>query len=241
MRVAGGGDTTHLALAAGRNAHDSVSYRSALRAGAKALLNWPTPPAPLPGSILPHKRIVAFYGNPLSKKMGVLGEYPVDEMLAKLDTAVAKWSAVDPNTPVQPALHLVAVTAQGAPGRDGMYRLRMDTSLIEKVYGWAQRKHALLFLDIQVGKSTLQQEIPRLMPFLARPDVHLAIDAEFSMHYEREGLAPGHKVGEFDAADVNYAARMLEQVVDQHHLPPKILVVHRWTKKMILHASQITL
>ncbi len=44
---------------------------------------WPAGPAPLPGAIFPGKRIVAFYGNPLSKKMGVLGEYPVDEMLAQ--------------------------------------------------------------------------------------------------------------------------------------------------------------
>ncbi len=55
----------------------------------------------------------------------------------------------------------------------------MDTSLIEKVYGWAKRKNALLFLDIQVGHSTLQAELPRLLPFLSRPDVHLGIDPEF--------------------------------------------------------------
>src|SRR4051812_27614342 len=31
---------------------------------------WPVDsPAPLPGAILPAKRIVAFYGNPLSKRM----------------------------------------------------------------------------------------------------------------------------------------------------------------------------
>ena len=41
-----------------------------------------------PGSILPAKRIVAFYGNPLSKQMGILGEIPYDQMLAKLDTVV---------------------------------------------------------------------------------------------------------------------------------------------------------
>ncbi len=48
-------------------------------------------PAPLPGSILPTKRIVAFYGNPLSKKMGILGEIPYDQMLTKLDSVVAQW------------------------------------------------------------------------------------------------------------------------------------------------------
>lgn len=234
-------DSTKPRLIAGRNAHDSVSYASAIRAGTKAMLNWPAGPTPLAGAVLPAKRIVAFYGNPLVKKMGVLGEYPVDEMLSKLDEQVAAWTKADPSTPVQPALHLIAVVAQGAPGKDGMYRMRMDTSLIAKVYSWAQRKNALLFLDIQVGHSTLQQEIPRLTPFLKRPNVHLGIDAEFSMHYSREGVVPSKKVGVFDAADVNYAARTLAQIVTDNHLPPKVLVVHRWTQRMITNAPQIAL
>jgi len=234
-------DTSRPRLVAGRNAHDSVSYLSAIRAGRKALSTWPAGPAPLDGSIFPNKRVVAFYGNPLVKKMGVLGEYPPDEMLAKLDETVDAWRKADPSTPVQPALHLIAVVAQGAPGKDGMYRLRMDTALIEKVYGWAQKKNALLFLDIQVGHSTIQQELPRLLPFLARPNVHLAMDPEFSMHYEREGVMPSKKVGQADAADVNYASRTLAKLVEEKHLPPKILIVHRWTKKMVSNAKQIRL
>src|ERR1051326_891770 len=187
-------DTAHTRLLTGRNAHDNTSYASAIRAGTRAEAKWPAPPAALPGALFPGRRVVAFYGNPLAKKMGVLGENPVNEMLAKLDQTVAEWRKADPSVPVQPALHLIAVVAQGAPGRDGMYRLRMDTSLINKVYGWAQQKKALLFLDIQVGHSTLQAELPRLLPFLARPDVHLGIDAEFSMHYEREGMKPSTKI-----------------------------------------------
>jgi len=228
-------------LIAGRHAHDSVSFYSAIRAGTRALANWPKGPDPLTGALLPHKRIVAFYGNPLSKRMGVLGEYPVEEMLKKLDVEVARWRAADPSMPVQPALHLVSVVAQGAPGRDGMYRLRMDTTLINKVYGWAQQKDAILFLDIQVGKSTLQAELPRLLPFLARPNVHLAVDPEFSMHYDKEGLAPGRKIGTMDAADVNYAVKTLSQLVKEKNLPPKILIVHRFTRRMVTNASKIEL
>src|SRR5947209_6881284 len=83
--------------------------------------------------------------------------------------------------PASPALHLIAVVAQATPGRDGKYRARADSALIERVYGWAQRAHALLFLDLQVGQSRVQDEIPRLLPFLRRPDVHLGVDPEFSM------------------------------------------------------------
>jgi hypothetical protein len=119
---------------------------------------WPiTTPSPLPGAILPAKRIVAFYGNPLSKRMGILGELPPDDMLARLDSEVAGWNAADPATPVQPALHMIAVVASDGPGTAGKYRTRMDSALIEKVYSWAQQRNALLFLDVQVGQGTLQE------------------------------------------------------------------------------------
>jgi hypothetical protein len=233
------GDTAHPLLVAGRTKHDSAAFASAVAFGRRMMAKWPTAPDPLPGSVLPSHRIVAFYGNPLSKRMGVLGEYPVDVMLAKLDTAVAEWQRADPSTPVQPALQLIAVVAQGAPGRDGMYRLRMDTALVEKVYRWAQQKHALLFLDVQVGHSTMQQELPRLLPFLSRPDVHLAMDPEFSMHYGKEGVVPGRKIGQFDAKDVNWVSNQLRQLAIEKNLPPKVLVVHRFRTEMVSHASQI--
>jgi hypothetical protein len=223
-----------------RSKHDSVAFASTVAFGRRQLAKWPVPPTPLPGSILPAKRIVAFYGNPLSKRMGVLGEYPPEAMLAKLDTIVREWQEADPTTPVQPALHLIAVVAQGSAGKDGLWRARMDSAMIEKVYGWAKQRNALLFLDVQVGKSTMQRELPHLMPFLARPDVHLGMDAEFSMHYAAEGSAPSKRIGQFDAADVNWVSEQLRRLVDEKKIPPKVLVVHRWTKAMISHASQIT-
>ncbi len=234
-------DTGRPHLIDGRKKHDSIAFASTVAFGRRMTAKWPAPPPVLPGAIFPDNRVVAFYGNPLSKRMGVLGEYPTDVMLAKLDTVVQRWQRADPSTPVKPALHLIAVVAQGAPGKDGMYRLRMDTALIEKVYGWAKQKNALLFLDIQVAHSTMEKELPRLLPFLSRPDVHLAMDAEFAMHYSKEGVVPGKKIGQFDAKDINWVAEQLRQLVIEKHLPPKILVVHRWTTPMISNASKIAI
>jgi hypothetical protein len=206
---------------------------------AEAASLWPVKgPAPLPGSVVPAKRIVAYYGNPLVKKMGILGELPPDQMLAKLDTEVERWRKADPSTPVQPALHVIGVVAQGSAGRDGMWRARMSDSLIERVYSWAQRKNAVLFIDVQVGHSTLQAELPRLAKFLERPDVHLGIDPEFSM---KSGAKPGTKIGTFDAADVNYATKFLSDLVTSKNLPPKVLVVHRFTRPMLTNAKNIRL
>ena len=200
---------------------------------------WPVKgPDLLPGSLLPFNRIVAYYGNPLSRKMGVLGEYDPDDMLRRLDAEVAAWTKADPSTPVRPALHVIAVVAQAGPGRDGRYRLRMDSALIEKVAGWASRRNALVFLDVQVGLSNLRDELPRLTPFLGRPQFHLGIDPEFSM---KDGTPPGRKIGTFDAADVNYAAEFLADLVSRLSLPPKVLVVHRFTQRGVTNSPGIKL
>jgi hypothetical protein len=243
-----------------RSKADSFSLRAAIRIGMKKIDAWPTGPVPLAGAILPAKRIVAFYGNPLSKKMGVLGEYLTRRpdtkdsagkrvyggydptaMFAKFDTIIAEWKEADPGTPVQPAFHLIVAVAQGDPGRDGKYRLRMDSSLIEEVYGWAQQRNALLFLDAQIGGSTVEAEVRRLMPWLARPNVHLGLDPEFSMHYSREGLKPGTKIGIMDAKEINWAIDTLRKIVTEKKLPPKVLIVHRFTRQMVSNAKDIKL
>ncbi len=226
-------------LAPGRGKQDAESFGATIRTGTKQLAVWPKAPSTLSGSLLPNKRIVAFYGNPHSKKMGVLGEYPSDQMLAMLDHEVARWKAADPKTPVQPALHLVTVVAQGAPGADGGWRRREDSAQIEKVYQWAKSRNGILFLDIQAGHSTLQAELPRLLPWLARPDVHLGIDPEFYMHYDKEGVRPSAKIGTMMASDVNYVVRTLDKLVADKGIPPKVLVVHRFTKRMVPDAENI--
>jgi hypothetical protein len=200
---------------------------------------WPVKgPAPLPGAILPANRIVAFYGNPLSKRMGILGELEPEQMFARLDQEVVAWEKADPATPVKPAFHVIVVTAQGKPGPGGKYRLRMSDHVAEKVLNWAEQKEALVFLDIQIGQSTLEAEIPRLAKFLKHPHVHLGIDPEFAM---KNGKVPGKRVGTLDAAQINYATKVLADLVDQHQLPPKVLVIHRFTQRMVTNYKQIKL
>ena len=199
---------------------------------------WPEGPAPREGAILPGKRIVAYYGNPLSRRMGVLGELEPDAMMASLRERAAEWQAADPGRGVQPALHLIATVAQGQPGRDRRYRLRMSDSLIAMVARWAETNQWLLFLDIQVGHSTMEVELPRLTPWLARPYVHLGLDPEFAM---KDGTVPGRKIGTIDAQEVNYAIDLLGGIVDSLGLPPKVLVVHRFTQRMLTGYDRIAL
>jgi hypothetical protein len=68
------------------------------------------------------------------------------------------------------------------------------------------------------------------------PNVHLGIDPEFSM---KTGKRPGSVIGTFDAADINYAIEYLTALVKKNNLPPKILVVHRFTQPMVTNYKQI--
>ena len=194
--------------------------------------NKPEPPA---GAILPYKRIIAYYGNLYSKNMGILGELPKKEMLEKLLGEAKAWEEADTLMEVQPALHYIAVTAQILPGKGNTYRLRMPFHQIDSVLKMAEQINAIVFLDIQVGLSTLQQEIPQLEKYLKLPNVHLGIDPEFSM---KGGQKPGAVIGWFDQTDINYATDYLQKIVKENNLPPKILVVHRFTQGMVKNYKQ---
>lgn len=184
----------------------------------------------LQGALLPYKRVVAFYGNLYSKKMGILGEIPKDQMLEKLQGQAAQWSAADPQTPVVPALHYIAITAQNSPGKDNKYRLRMPFSQIDTILSWANSINAIVFLDVQIGQSTVEEEVWTLKKFLGLSNVHLAIDPEFAM---QKGEVPGTKIGTLSSADINKAVDILAKIVRENQLPPKILVIHRFTKPMV--------
>ncbi len=198
---------------------------------------WPVKTVyPLDGAILPFKRIIAYYGNFYSTGMGILGQYPEDKVLEKLKTEVEKWNIADPETPVLPAIHYIAVTAQGSRGDDGKYRARMPYDQIDKAIEMAKKVNGIVFLDVQVGLSDVQTEISLLEKYLKMPQVNLGIDPEFSM---KTGARPGTIVGTYDAEDVNYVIDYLARLVKENNLPPKILVVHRYTQAMLTNYKMI--
>lgn len=201
---------------------------------------WPVlkQPYPLPGAILPFKRIVVYYGNLYSKKMGALGEYPPKEMWSRLNSEVKRWEKADPETPVQAGIHYIASVASGSEGKDGMYINRMPEKQIDSALAIAKMNNAIVFLDIQVGLSSIKKELPRLEKYLKLPHVHLGIDPEFSM---KTGTKPGTRIGTYDAADINYCSDYLAKLVRENNLPPKVFVVHRFTKKMVTNTQNIKL
>jgi hypothetical protein len=188
------------------------------------------------GALLPFNRIVAYYGNFYSTQMGILGQYDEPVVLEKLKEAVMQWEEADPATPVVPAIEYIDVTAQAAGGPDGKYRARMADSQVDKAIEMANKVDGIVVLDIQVGLSSVQDEVPLLDTYFAMPQVNLALDPEFAMHGRQ---APGTVIGTMDAADINWAIEHLSTIVRDNHLPPKILVVHRFTEDMVTNYQRI--
>lgn len=218
---------------------DTVDYNHRLWAlsNQDASGRWPVKTVyPVAGAILPYHRIVAFYGNLYSKRMGVLGALPKQQMLQKLNYEVNRWHKADASVTTIPALHYIAITAQNTPGKSNTHRLRMPHHQIDIVLSWAKEIKGIVFLDVQVGHSTLQEELPTLVKYLQLPQVHLGIDPEFSM---KNKSLPGTKIGTYSAKDINYAIRFLAQIVRENKLPPKVLIVHRFTQKMVTDYHKI--
>ena len=195
---------------------------------------------PLPGAILPFNRVVAYYGNLYSNRMGALGKWPKKEMIPKLLEEVRKWSEADSVIKSIPALHYIAVTAQAAPGKDGKYRARMPHSQIDTILKWAKEIDALVFIDVQVGLSDLETEIPLFEKYLSMPNVHLGIDPEFAMK-AKGNKKPGSVIGSVDATDINFVSNYLAELVRKNNIPPKMFMVHRFTQGMVTGYSNIKL
>ena len=68
--------------------------------------------------------------------------------------------------------------------------------------------------------------------------MHLGIDPEFSM---KEGSVPGKRIGTYDATDVNFTTNYLVNLVKKYNLPPKIFILHRFTRKMVTNAKNMKL
>ena len=191
---------------------------------------------PLSGAILPFYRVIAYYGNLYSTRMGILGELPKPQMFAKLKGELDNWRKADPSTPVMPALHYIVSTAQSSPGPSGKYRLRMPNKEIDKVMAMADEIGAIVFLDIQVGLSTLREEIPVIEKYLSHPRVHLGVDPEFSM---KGGEKPGTVIGNFSSEDINYASVYLANLVKKNNSSNLISHGHYLVNLLIGHSQTV--
>ncbi|MFN8506892.1 MAG: hypothetical protein U0547_04925 [Dehalococcoidia bacterium] len=181
-------------------------------------------------SVLRNCQVIAYYGYPGVPGLGVLGEGSEAEMLARLAREVAAYDEANGGRHAVGGLHLIAAVAQAGATADGSWLVRMPWESIDHQLALAEANDLVVILDVQMGHSTVAEEIPRLLPYLSNPRVHLAVDPEWAMP---PGVAPGTAIGGMDASAINEAQRLMSEYIAAHGLSNRMLIVHQFTPGMI--------
>ncbi|RAQ94669.1 hypothetical protein [Thermogemmatispora tikiterensis] len=181
---------------------------------------------PNQGAILPHYRVVAFYGIPGAPATGPAYQLSA-QMLARLQAQGAVYARLDPTHPVKLAIDLVASVPDRYPGPEQTYSHRLDPTTIAAYIRFCQQHNLLLFLDLSFGQAPVMQELHFFLPYLEHYSfVELAIDPEWM--FPRHNGIPGINLSNVRASDLNPVIETLAALPMQYHVPRKILVIHQY-------------
>ena len=191
-----------------------------------------------PVALAPQRaQVVAFYGHPGVRAMGVLGHGTPAEVAKEVTVWAERYDRLNGPRGAVGAYHLITGVAQANPTSNGLWLNRLSHDRIAE-YVEAAREHGmLLFLDTQVGWSDPLTEVKLLESFLREPFVHIAVDPEFAT--EPLGVRPGRAIGGITGGQVNEVLRYLSALVEEEGLPDKILMVHQFTGRMLHDRDEI--
>lgn len=181
-------------------------------------------------SLFNDNHIVAYYGHPQSKIMGIVGRHPVDELGSLLKEAAAEYNRVNGDKGVMPAIYLIYGTCQ--PGGEIN---RINRKLLDKYIEYTMMNGMLLYLDHQLGKYRIEEAIGELLPFLKYPHVHLAFDPEW--HTTR----PMREIGFVTGAEINSAQKLMREYMLKNGIKGKRhLVFHQFHSRMVRNREEIS-
>ena len=187
--------------------------------------------SPLYPSLFETHDIVAYYGNPRSDRMGILGEHPLPKTSQLIKRRAAEYAELvrDEGREVLPGFHLIYATV--FPDAE---LGRLSDSLLSEWIEYALERDLLVILDHQIGRYSVSEAIEEMLPYLRYPNVHFALDPEWATE------VPGQEIGGVHAEDVNEAQRMMQEYLIEHDLPGRrVLVVHQFHYRMIEDAHLV--
>ena len=176
-------------------------------------------------------QIVAFYGHPGVRSMGVLGHGTPADVAAEIAAWTERYDRLNGPRGAVGAFHLITGVAQANPTSDGTWLYRLPHDRIAPWVEAARRHGMLLFIDNQIGWSDPLAEVKLLEPFLREPFVHMALDPEFAT--QPLGVRPGRAIGGITGGQVDEVLRYLSELVESERLPTKILMVHQFVERML--------
>jgi hypothetical protein len=180
-------------------------------------------------SILLNEDVLAFYGHPLSRRMGILGRHSIEDLDALLTGLAEEYRAASGGRKIRKAFYII----YGTVWPEGEIGILRETVLLEYIE-YALQHDMLVFIDHQIGCYSPEAAIRKMLPYLKYPNVHLALDPEWRT------TKPMREIGGVNADEINQAQRIMENYLVEQDLPgERRLVVHQFNWLMIREREKV--
>jgi hypothetical protein len=180
-------------------------------------------------SLLLNNDILAFYGHPLSKNMGILGRYSKEELNQRLGALAEEYRAAGGGRGVLKAFYIIFGTVW-PEGEIGI----LKESVLKEYIEYALANDILVFIDHQIGRYNPIDSLKRMLPWLKYPNVHLALDPEWRT------TKPMREIGAVTADEINQAQRVMEEYIIENQIPgERMLVIHQFNWRMISSREKV--
>ena len=168
--------------------------------------------------------MIALYGHPQTKALGMLGEQPPDQAVRRARSLAKEYTALS-KEPVIPAFELIASVASQAAGEDGSYSRRTPIEVLLPWVEAAEQAGIYVVIDLQPGRTDFLTQAKFYEPLLRRPSVGLALDPEWRLEPDQKHL---RQIGSVGVDEVNRVGAWLAALVREHDLPAKVLTLHQF-------------
>lgn len=173
--------------------------------------------------------IVAFYGHPDSRQMGILGRFSKEVLDEKLTSLAAEYDAANGDRGVVRAFYLI----YGTVWPEGEIGIMSEKKLKEYI-DYAADHDMIVFIDHQIGRYDPVASLKRMLPWLSYPNVHLALDPEWRT------TRPMHEIGYVTGDELNGAQQAMDEYMERNEIEgERLMVVHQFKAKMIAARSRV--
>ncbi len=177
-----------------------------------------------------NNHVLAYYGHPKSKIMGIVGRMKKEPLAKKLIAHAKEYDRLNgPQKGVVPAIYLIYATAQ-PKGRV----LKMQKKLLQEYIDFTLENGFLLYIDHQIGVTSLKDMMKTLLPYLKYPHVHLAFDVEWRTD------RPMKEIGFIYGKEINFLQKQMQSYIEKNNIfGVRQLVFHQFHKKMVQNPAAV--
>lgn len=195
----------------------------------------PEPAPPLVPSPLNDNQLVVFYGSPLHEGLGILGMFSPEDAAQRVRSQAAVYDEINGDRGAVGALDVIYALAMDEPTDNGLYLRYLPDEVVERYIRVAEEYDLQLFLDLQIGRGDIVEEVRKIERFLVNPRVHVAIDPEYAVGpYGAPIVTPGQMSG----SEINAAQDYVAELVRAQGLPQKMVVVHQYIEDTIVNGEE---